>query len=94
VGLGWGGLGAAELRPIFTTCPHCSYLVEGSCVVCQPGDAHPSCQDCVDGQYRPPATAWYRSQFALAVLTAVLVAVSSSLVVNRIERAIAKRKGK
>jgi hypothetical protein len=80
-------------RPVFTTCPHCSILVEGTCHVCLEGDEHPSCEYCVGGRYYPPPPPWYKSQLFLAVCTAVVVAVTSSLMVSRIERAMKAKKG-
>jgi hypothetical protein len=88
----WGGFGAAEVRPVFTTCPHCSYLVNGTCVVCQEGDEHPSCAYCVDGKYYPPPEPWYKSQLTVAIITAIVVAVTSSIVVGQIEGAIKRRR--
>lgn len=89
--LGLAGLSLGEVRPVFTTCPHCSILIEGTCHVCQEGDEHPSCAYCVDGEYRPPSPPWYKSDLFVAVAAAVVVTVASTLVVRRIERAINRK---
>lgn len=68
-----------------TTCPHCSILVNGSCMLCADGDSHPSCIDCVNGRHKPP---WHRSSLTLAITTAVVVSVISGLLVARINRKI------
>jgi hypothetical protein len=77
---------------VFTTCPHCSILFEGSCHPCQEGDEHPSCEYCVGGKYYPPPDPWYKSQIFLAVVTSVVVAVSSALVVAKIQESLEARK--
>lgn len=89
--------GSLELRPVVTTCPHCSYLVEGSCVVCADGDPHPGCEGCIDGHYVSPRIAWYRSDLVITIASSMVVAVVSTIVAVRLqhmlERRRAKRKG-
>lgn len=67
--------------PPITTCPHCSILVEGSCVVCGSEDQHPSCLHCRDGKYKPP---WHKNQLWTAIATATVVAVASGLIAAEI----------
>jgi hypothetical protein len=67
--------------PIITTCPHCSVLVQGSCVPCADGQQHPACEECVGGFYTPP---WYRNSTTLAILTTVVVSVVSGLIVTKV----------
>ena len=71
-----------------TTCPHCSMLVEGSCVTCAPGDTHPSCRDCEEGRYKPP---WYRHNLSLTIFTTVVVSVASGLIIARVNSLMKKR---
>jgi hypothetical protein len=89
-GLGRVQFGQAT-RQVFMSCPPCSYLVEGTCVVCDPADEHPACQHCVAGQYQPPKPSWYESELLLAVMTATVVSVASAIVVSRVNRLLAKR---
>ena len=65
--------------PVITTCPHCSKLVNGSCLVCADGDPHPSCSNCVGGKHSPPRRAWYKSQMVVSASTVVLASVVSTL---------------
>lgn len=88
------GLGNPATVPVFTTCPHCSYLVEGTCVVCAEGDEHPSCEYCVGGKYYPPGEAWYRNHVFIAVATAIVVGVTSTLIISRVEAALKKRRAR
>lgn len=80
--------GVGQVTPI-TTCPHCSKLVNGTCVICEEHDQHPSCHYCVGGHYVPPAPRWYETDtarsIALTVATAAVIAVISPLVINKIE---------
>ena len=77
------GLGATT-RAAFTTCPTCSYLVEGTCVICGAGDPHPACEHCVAGHYQPPGEPWYQHDIVLAVTTATIASVLSALLIGRI----------
>ena len=88
------GLGepAEATRQVFMSCPPCSYLVEGSCVVCGAADQHPACQYCVAGIYQPPKAAWYKSEILLAVATATVVSVVSALLVTHLNRLMEARK--
>lgn len=76
------------ITPI-TTCPHCSKLVDGSCVICEAGDLHPSCEMCVDGQIKVP---WYRHELLLSVVTTVVVTVASTIILGAIQTKIKKKK--
>jgi hypothetical protein len=82
-----GNLGAEV--PVFTTCPRCSYLWEGKCIVCEDDDPHPGCEGCVGG--RLPKPPWYKSDLFVGVSVAVVISVVSSLIVSRIERKLAKK---
>jgi hypothetical protein len=79
------GLGIAPI----TTCPHCSKLINNSCVVCGPDDPHPSCESCEEGRLAIP---WYRSELFLAILTTVVVTVASTIIVGRIQEAMKRKK--
>jgi hypothetical protein len=74
--------------PVVTTCPPCSYLWEGKCLVCEEGDTHPGCRGCIDGQLPKPP--WYKSDFFVTVTASVLVAVVSTLIVARLERRLSR----
>ena len=69
--------------PPITTCPHCSILVNGSCVECKPGDTHPSCLHCKDGRFKPP---WHKNQIWVAIATATAVTVFSGILAAEIRR--------
>jgi hypothetical protein len=73
-----------------TTCPHCSVLVNGTCEVCPEGSTHPSCKDCTGGQYKPP---FYRSDLFIGVVTAVLVATVSGVVLGYTNKRLGLRRG-
>jgi len=83
-------LGATQ--PVFMSCPVCSYLVEGTCVVCQDPAEHPGCQYCEDGEYKPPKPSWYRSEIAGAIITGTIVVVTASVLGAYIQRWIGLRK--
>lgn len=70
--------------PAQATCPPCSYLSEGSCLVCKDGDTHPGCAGCVGG--RPAPRPWYVSDFFVAMTTAVVASVAVALIVPWITR--------
>ena len=72
-----------------TTCPHCSRLIEGTCVLCEPGDPHPSCENCVDGKFVTP---WYQTEIFLGILTTVVVTVASALIVTQIQKSLKAKK--
>lgn len=78
------GLGVTPI----TTCPHCSKLVDGSCVVCGPEDPHPSCENCEGGRLAIP---WYQSELFLAIVTTVAVTVVSSIILSRVQSALKKK---
>lgn len=73
-----------ETQPVVMTCPHCSYLWDGRCVICADGDPHPGCEDCVGGKL--PRAPWYYNDLLLSIGTAVVVTVAVSLLVPRVER--------
>ncbi len=90
--LAWPQVGMAfgATVPVVTSCPHCSYLVEGTCVVCDNEDPHPGCVNCVDGL--PEGSPWYFHPLTLSIGSAVAVAVVVALVVPRLEKAITGRR--
>lgn len=75
--------------PAQATCPQCSYLWEGSCRICENGDKHPGCAGCTDGA--PRRAPWYKSEFAVSVASATLVALAVAMLVPRIEGAIRRK---
>ena len=66
-----------------TTCPHCSVLVDGSCIQCQDGETHPSCKFCKGGEHKPP---WHKSELMVAFASAVLVSVGSAIIASEIRK--------
>lgn len=77
------GLGAVPNgRATVTICPPCSYLWDGSCVICDDDDPHPGCEGCMNG--RPEPVPWYKSDFFVAVAAATAVSIVSSLVVIKL----------
>ena len=78
--------------PAITTCPHCSVLVAGSCVVCGPLDQHPSCLHCQDGVYTPPADPWWRHELVWFSLMSVAAGIATALVVPPVVKALTGRK--
>ena len=71
---------------MFTTCPHCSILRDGDCVVCAPGDEnHPSCLHCENGVYNPPPKPWYERDLVIAIGMAIVVSVSSALIIAQVQ---------
>ncbi len=72
--------------PVVTSCPRCSYLVEGTCLICLNEDPHPGCVKCVDGL--PERDPWYLHPLTLAVGSAVVISLTVALVVPRLERTI------
>ena len=73
--------GTGEITP-FTTCPHCSVLVNGTCFECDPASTHPSCQNCVNGEHQPP---WYQGLFQTLLLS-VTVGVATAIILRGIDR--------
>lgn len=65
------------------SCPQCSILVEGTCVICAEGDPHPSCQYCQGGTYKPP---WHQHPMTNAIITSVVVAVISGLILRQLSK--------
>jgi len=74
-------IGQVETRVAIVSCPDCTYLQDGSCVVCQDPDAHPSCDGCRDGK-----VVWYRRPLVLSIGTAVVVSVLAGIVVKQIQK--------
>jgi hypothetical protein len=71
------------VMPSVQSCPHCSILQEGECVVCDADTAeHPSCRDCVKGKYSPPPTPWYQTYLAQSITASVVAGVITAVVVR------------
>jgi hypothetical protein len=87
VGLGFG---TSDVAPTFTTCPHCSYLVNGSCLICEPGNPHPGCEGCIGG--RPAPSPWWKHEIFLGVALGVAVSVLSAVAVVHYEQHFLNRK--
>lgn len=81
------GLGVVPI----TTCPHCSKLINGSCVICAPEDPHPSCTHCEGGKFVVP---WHRNEIVVAIVTTVVVSVASAIILSRIQGAMKSQKKK
>lgn len=73
--------GQVETRMAIVTCPECTYLRDGNCVVCQSPDDHPSCDGCRNG-----AVVWYRRPLFVSVVTAVSVSLLAGVIVNRVRK--------
>lgn len=82
------GVGSVGIAPI-TTCPHCSKLVEGSCVICTPNDPHPSCLYCEEGRINLP---WHRKEIVVGIASAVVISVASGILIAWFNAKRAKRK--
>ena len=74
------GTGQVETRVATVSCPDCTYLRDGSCVVCQDPEEHPSCDGCRNGQ-----VVWYRRPLVISVATAVVVSIVAGIVVKKIQ---------
>lgn len=86
------GLGADQgTVAAVVSCPPCSYLVEGTCVVCAPMDPHPACRYCETGEYRPPKPPWWKNELLLAIVSATVVATASSLITVRLQSMLERR---
>ena len=72
--------GQVETRMAVVTCPSCTYLQDGNCVVCQNGEDHPSCDGCRDGE-----VIWYRRPLFVSVVTAVVVSLAAGVIVKKIK---------
>lgn len=79
-----------QTRPLFTTCPHCSILKDGECVICPEGDPHPSCEGCIEGRLPPPP--WYQHELVYAIGTAVAVSVASTILITYVGRKLDQAK--
>jgi hypothetical protein len=78
---------------MFTTCPHCSILRGGECVVCQPGEEnHPSCRHCENGVYDPPPEPWYQRDLVVAIGTTIVVSVISAVIFSQVQAYLAVAK--
>ena len=73
-----------ELRPAILSCPPCSYLVDGSCMVCPDGDGHPGCAGCVGGRMAPPA--WYKSDLFISVAGSLIVTIIGAMALTEMKR--------
>jgi hypothetical protein len=73
--------GEAQAAPsvaFLGVCPQCSYLKNGSCILCEPGSKHPSCTDCVDG--KPPGEPWWkRSEIIVPIAVAAISSATAAL---------------
>lgn len=74
-------VGQADTKLAIVSCPPCTYLADGHCVVCMDGEAHPGCEGCVDG-----APAWYRRPFFVSLVTSLVVSSVATVVVYKMER--------
>jgi hypothetical protein len=73
--------GQLESKVAIVTCPECSFLKNGDCVVCVSGDQHPACDGCSDGRI-----VWYRRPLFVSVATAVVVSLVAGIAVHQIEK--------
>jgi hypothetical protein len=73
--------GQVETRMAVVTCPECTYLQDGNCVVCQTADDHPSCDGCKNG-----VVVWYRRPLFVSVATAVTVSLIAGVIVKKIQK--------
>jgi hypothetical protein len=73
--------GQVDTRMAVVTCPECTYLKDGDCVVCAGPDDHPSCDGCRDGR-----VVWYRRPLFISVTTAVAVSLIAGVVVRKIQK--------
>jgi hypothetical protein len=73
--------GQVESRVAVVTCPECSFLKNGDCVVCVSGEDHPACDGCSDGR-----VVWYRRPLFVSVATAVVVSIIAGVAVHQIEK--------
>lgn len=71
-------------RTAVLSCPHCSYLVEGECVICEDDDPHPACQGCVGG--RLPPLPWYKTDLFVSIMTATVVSIASAIIVAQVKK--------
>jgi hypothetical protein len=74
-------VGQTEAKLAIVTCPPCSYLRDGECVVCMDGEPHPGCSGCVGG-----TVPWYRSPFAVSLMTSLVVSSIATVVIYKLER--------
>lgn len=73
--------GQVETRMAIVTCPTCTYLKDGDCVVCQEPDEHPSCHGCDNGE-----VVWYRRPLFVSVITAVFVSLAAGAIVAQVKK--------
>jgi hypothetical protein len=73
--------GQVETRMALVTCPECTYLRDGDCVVCSGPDDHPSCDGCRNGR-----VVWYRRPLFVSVTTAVAVSLVAGVIVSKIKK--------
>lgn len=70
-----------EAKLAIVSCPECSYLRDGECVVCVDGEAHPACDGCHSGEL-----VWYRRPIFVSVVTSVAVSLIATLIATKIAR--------
>ncbi len=73
--------GDVDTRAAIVTCPTCTYLKDGSCVVCQTSYDHPSCSGCENGE-----VVWYRKPFFVSVASAVVISLVAGVAVAHIRK--------
>ncbi len=82
VSLRGGPLGeVTEAKLAIVSCPPCSYLRDGECVVCMDGEPHPACNGCEDGDL-----VWYRRPLVASIATAVVVSLIATIIVSKVTR--------
>jgi hypothetical protein len=73
--------GQVETRQAIVSCPECTYLQDGNCVVCAGPDDHPACDGCRDGR-----VVWYRRPLFVSVVTAVAVSLAAGVIVKQVKK--------
>jgi hypothetical protein len=73
--------GQAETRQAIISCPECTYLSGGDCVVCAGPDDHPACDGCRDGR-----VVWYRRPMVVSVVLAVTVSLIAGVIVTQVKK--------
>jgi len=73
--------GEVSSRVAIVTCPECSFLQDGDCVVCVSGEDHPACSGCSDGKI-----IWYRRPMFVSIMTAIVVSAVAGVAVHQLEK--------
>jgi hypothetical protein len=60
-------VGQSDTKLAIVSCPPCSYMRDGECVVCMDGEPHPACNGCSGG-----AVVWYRTPFFVSLVTSLV----------------------